>query len=160
LLADGKRAFPDREYHAVCFGYPVPVTNWEKDTAYVAKAAIRSIRDLPNVMLDASMVMDPICFQLVLNTIGPGRLLYATDFPVANMRGRRVSVMDHWVDVVLPGYPASAFRVAGDIRATFMATEIALALRWAAELTGLKRKEIHGIFWDNGMRLLRRVRRV
>ena len=277
LLADGRRCFPDREYHAVCFGYPTPVADWEKDTAFVAaaarrhknlhpfvvagpdlgisrkryeqaldaggflgfkvfmnwlgdqygdkrieemfgptelavanerrlvvmlhvprsgrladpvvqrgvrwlarecpdasivlahcgrcygpaemKAAIGALRNLPNVSLDTSMVMDPICLQIALNEIGPGRLLFATDFPVAAMRGRRVQVMDHWVDVVLPGYAPSAFRMAGDIHATFMALEICLAIRWAAELAGLKRREVHGIFWDNGMRLLRRVRR-
>ena len=277
LLADGRLCFPDREYHAVCFGYPTPVADWEKDTAFVAaaarrhknlhpfvvagpdlgisreryeqaldaggflgfkvfmnwlgdqygdkrieemlgptelavanerrlvvmlhvprsgrladpvvqrgvrwlarecpdasivlahcgrcygpaemKAAIGALRNLPNVSLDTSMVMDPICLQIALNEIGPGRLLFATDFPVAAMRGRRVQVMDHWVDVVLPGYAPSAFRMAGDIHATFMALEICLAIRWAAELAGLKRREVHGIFWDNGMRLLRRVRR-
>lgn len=277
LLADGRGCFPDREYHAVCFGYPVPVVDWETDTAYVAgaarrhrhlfplvlggralgitrarytqalatggfygfkvflnwfgdnygdirveemlgpteialanerrlivllhvpragrladpvvqkgvqrlargcpdasivlahagrcylpaemKAAIGSIRNLPNVSMDLSMVMDPVVIQIAMNTIGPERLLYATDFPVAAMRGRRVRVMDHWVDVVLPGYPVSRFRVAGSIHATFMAWEIALAVRWAAELTGLSRRETQGIFWDHGLRLLKRVRR-
>jgi len=104
-------------------------------------------------------VMDPVVVQLALNEIGPGRLLFATDFPPARMRGRRVQVMDHWVDVVLPGYPASAYRVAGEIRATFMPWEMVLAIRWAAELTGLKRDETDGIFWGNGWRLLDRVKR-
>lgn len=274
LLADGQRCFPDREYHAVCFGYPTPVVDWEKDTAFVAAAgknnnlwplvlggcelgvsreryedaleqggfygfkvflnwlgdqygdkrveemlgpveielanerhlvitlhvprsgrladpviqegvawlakaapdaaivlahcgrcylpgemmkAVDFLRNLPNVSLDASMVMDVTTLQLVLNAVGPERLLYATDFPVAAMRGRRVRVMDHWVDVVLPGYPESAFRVAGDIHAVFMAWEIALAIRWAVELTGLGQKAIDQIFWENGRRLLQRV---
>lgn len=277
LLADGQRCFPDRDYHAVAFGYPVPVTDWERDTAYVAdaarqaptlfplllagpalrrsradyeraldaggfygfkvflpwmgdaygdtrvedmvgpveralanerrlvvllhvpragrladpvvqrgvralarecpdasivlahagrcylpaemKAAIGSVRHLPNVSLDLSMVMDPVVIQIALDALGPARLLFATDFPVAAMRGRRVRVMDHWVDAVLPGYAASACRVSGDIRATFMAWEICLAIRWAADLAGLRRPELHGIFWHNGLRLLRRVRR-
>lgn len=277
LLADGRRCFPDRDYHAVCFGYPTPVVNWEKDTAFVARAArghaglhplvlggpalrldkaayaaaldrggfygfkvfipwfgdnygetrvedmvgtverelaeerrlvvmlhvprsgrladpvvqrgvrhlarecphaslvlahggrcylpaemkraIGSIRDLPNVAMDLSMVMDPVTVQIAMGEIGPGRLLYATDFPVAAMRGRRVRVMDHWVDVVLPGYPGSAYRVAGEVRATFMAWEIVLAVRWAAELAGLKSREVHGIFWGNGASLLAQVRR-
>jgi len=275
LLADGRRCFPDREYHAVCFGYPTPAVDLEKDTAFVAdagtcrglyplvlagkdlglsrrqyeqtiaegnflgfkvllnwlgdgygkkrvedmlgpkemklanerrlvvmlhvprsgrladpvvqrgvqrlakaypdaqivlahcgrcylpaemSAAIESIRRLPNVWMDTAMVMDQTAIQMALDTIGPGRLLYATDFPVAAHRGRRVAVMDHWVDVVLPGYPKSAYRVADDsIRATFMAWEIVLAIRWAAELTGLKRKDLNGIFFGNGMGLLRRV---
>lgn len=39
LLADGRAAFPDRVYEAVCFGYPTPAVDWEKDTTYVAAAA-------------------------------------------------------------------------------------------------------------------------
>jgi len=101
--------------------------------------------------------MDPICLQIALNEIGPARLLFATDFPVARMRGRRVRVMDHWVDVVLPGYAPSAFRVAGAIHATFMALEICLAIRWAAEMAGLKRSAGRGIFLDNGRLSLRRA---
>lgn len=121
------------------------------------KAAIGSIRDLPNVSLDTSMVMDPLVLQMAMNEIGPRRLLFATDFPVAAMRGRRVRIMDHWVDVVSPGYPESAYRVAGDIPATFMAWEIILAIHWAAEMCGLPQEERHGIYYNNGLRLLQKV---
>lgn len=276
LLNDGARCFPDRPYYAVCFGYPVPVVDWIKDTQFVAqasrrsnrlfplllggrelnlfretyedvfqqepffgfkvflnwfgdqygnkriedmlgpvemelaqdhslivllhvpragrladpeiqqgvqrlardypnaqivlahcgrcylpeemKAAVGSLRNLPNVSLDTSMVMDPIVLQIALNELGPQRLLFATDFPVAAMRGRRVRVMDHWVDVVLPGYAKSAFRASNPgIHATFMAWEIVLAIHWAAELTGLSQEQRHGIFYGNGLRLLQQV---
>jgi glutamate-1-semialdehyde 2,1-aminomutase len=276
LLADGQRCFPDREYHAVCFGNPTPAVEWSRDTAYVAdasrrhgtlwplviagpdlevsreryvqaldrggfygfkvflnwygdnygdrrvedmvgpveralanerrlvvllhvprrdrladpevqrgvqwlaaecpdasivlahcgrcylpaemKAAIGAIRNLSNVSMDTSMVMDPVVLQIALNEIGPRRLLFGTDFPPARMRGRRVRVMDHWVDVVAPGYPHSAFRVPGDdIHATFMAWEIVVAIRWAADLCGVAPSDVHRIFWDNGMSLLSRV---
>ena len=119
------------------------------------KAAIGCLRGLSNVWMDTAMVMDPVVIQIALSEIGPARLLFATDFPVAAMRGRRVRVMDHWVDVVLPGYPASAWRVAGEgIRAGYMAWEIVLAIRWAAELTGISAAERNGIFRDNGRGLL------
>ncbi|MCD6364992.1 MAG: amidohydrolase family protein, partial [Planctomycetes bacterium] len=273
LLEDAHACFPDRSYEAVCFGYPTPATDWEKDTAYVAAAArehrelwpllvagpdlgvsreryeqaleadgfhgfkvflnwqgddygdlrieemfgpaelalanerrllvmlhvprggrladpanqagvrwlasecpqarivlahcgrcylpgemqagIGSLHGLENVWMDTSMVMDPAVIQIAMNEIGPGRLLFATDFPVAAMRGRRVRVMDHWVDVVLDGYPASAYRVAGeDIHAGFMAWEIVLAIRWAAELVGISDAERDGVFYGNGMALL------
>ena len=39
LLKDGRSAFPDRKYEAVCFGYPTPAVDWEKDTAFVSAAA-------------------------------------------------------------------------------------------------------------------------
>jgi predicted TIM-barrel fold metal-dependent hydrolase len=273
LLRDGHACFPERVYEAVCFGYPTPAVDWEKDTAYVAaaareqrglwplllagpalgvsreryeqaldsggfrgfkvflnwygdnygetrveemvgpleralanerrlvvllhvprrgrladpeiqagvrwlaaecpqarivlahcgrcylpsemKAARGCLRGLDNVWMDTAMVMDPLVLQMVLNDIGPGRLLFATDFPVAAMRGRRVRVWDHWVDVVLPGYPASAYRVSGaDFQAGYMAWEIALAIRWAADLAGISDAEREGIFYGNGRRLL------
>ena len=124
------------------------------------KAAIDSIVNLPNVYMDTSMVMDPVVLYMAMDKIGPERIVFATDFPIAIMRGRRVAVMDHWVDVVGPGYPDSAFRVRGeDIHATFMTWEIALAVRWAGEMLGLSEKQLHGIFWDNGIELLDRVDR-
>ena len=122
------------------------------------RRAIGSIRDLPNVWMDTSMVMDPLVLQIALEAIGPGRLVFGTDFCVAAMRGRRVRVMDHWVDVVLPGRPQSAFRVQSDnMRATFMAVEIAVAVRDAAERVGLSEADRHAIFFENGMALLDRV---
>jgi glutamate-1-semialdehyde 2,1-aminomutase len=123
------------------------------------RKSIGAVRDLPNVYFDTSMVMDPTVLQIVFENIESARVLFGTDFPVANMRGRRVYVMDHWVDVVLPGYPASPYRVAADnIRATFMAWEIVLAIRRAGEMAGLTKEQIEAVFWANGMALLKRVR--
>lgn len=122
------------------------------------KKAIGGVADLKNVSLDTSMVMDPTVIQMVFDNVPSRRVLFATDYPVAAMRGRRVYVMDHWVDLVLEGYPASQYRVASDnMRATFMAWEIALAIRRAGEMCGLKRSEIRAIFHANGMAVLERV---
>ena len=122
------------------------------------RRAAEAVRDLDNVRLDTAMVMAPEVLQMLMETIDSSRLLYATDFPVAAMRGRRVYVMDHWVDVVLEGYPPSAFRVASnDIRATFMAWEIALAVHRAGEAAGLAEGKVRDIFYENGMAVLRRV---
>jgi|LSQX01.1.fsa_nt_gb predicted TIM-barrel fold metal-dependent hydrolase len=124
------------------------------------KAAIGSIESLPNVYLDTSMVMDSSVLHLVFSHIDASRVLFATDLPVAAMRGRRVRVMDHWVDVVLEGYPASAYRVAShDIRASFMAYEIVLAIVHGAEAAGLSQQVTRAVFSDNGRRLLDAVRR-
>jgi hypothetical protein len=124
------------------------------------KIAIDSISNLDNVYLDTSMVMDVTVLQMAFNHIDSRRVLYATDFPVAAMRGRRVNVMDHWVDVVLEGYPKSQFRVASnDIRATFMAYEIILAIATAADMSGLKPEKVKEIFYANGIRLIKKVKK-
>ncbi len=122
------------------------------------RRAIGGITDLPNVYMDTSMVMEAGTIQIAMGEIGPQRLLYGSDFPVAAMRGRRVRVMDHWVDVVLDGYPDSAYRVKSDgIRATFMAVEIAVAIRDAAVLAGISDGDLRNIFHDNGIVLLEKA---
>jgi len=123
------------------------------------KRAVGSITDLDNVYLDSSMVMDPLVIQIALESIGPKRLLFGTDLPVAGMRGRRVYVMDHWVDLVLPGPAESAYRVqSADIRATFMVYEIILAIVRAARQLGLSGSDLSAIFHDNGMGILEMAR--
>ena len=123
------------------------------------KTAVSSIADLRNVYLDTSMVMDPTVLHILFSSIDARRVLYATDFPVAAMRGRRVNVMDHWVDVVLEGYPESEFRVASNnIRATFMAYEIVLAVKTAADTAGISEDSLRDIFYNNGISLLGKVR--
>lgn len=122
------------------------------------KMAINAVRDLKNVYLDTSMVMDPLVLQMVFETIDSKRVLFGTDLPIARMRGRRVYVMDHWVDVVSGDYPPSAYRVeAKDIHATFMVYEIILAIRRAAEKARLSQYQLQAIFYDNGTALLKKV---
>jgi predicted TIM-barrel fold metal-dependent hydrolase len=270
LIADGRRCFPDCEYRAVCFGYPTPSADNEKNTRYVAAAgkrrgmyplmivgaplkvpsevirqrldtdgflgfkvflpwhgddygstsvqemlssnerdiaqelglivllhlprsgrladpevqagvrslstewpgarivlahcgrcylpaemerAIDTLKDLPNVHLDLSMVMDESVLRIVFDGIDSSRLLYATDFPVAAMAGRRVRVMDHWVDIVASEAPSSAYRVrAQGIRAVPMALEIAAAVLSAGRTAGLTENAMRQVFFENGMR--------
>jgi hypothetical protein len=124
------------------------------------KRAAPALTALANVYLDSSMVMDPLVLQILLEHVPSARLLFATDFPVPAMRGRRVYVLDHWVDLVLAGYPESAYRVQSEkFRASFMVYEIIQAIRRAAERVGLSRRETEAIFCDNGAALLERVRR-
>ena len=120
--------------------------------------AVGCLKGLDNVWLDTAMVMDPTVLQIVMEELGPQRLLFATDFPVAAMRGRRVYALDHWVDLVLPGPAPSAYRVASeDIRASFMVYEIVLAIRRAAERAGISAGKLRAIFHDNGALLLEQV---
>lgn len=120
--------------------------------------AVDSVQNCSNVYFDTAMVMEPTVMQMAMEKLGPSRILYATDLPIARMRGRRVYVMDHWVDLVLEGYDASAYRVGFDnMHATFMVYEIVLAIHRAAELSGLSKQEENSIFYDNGMRVLNRV---
>ncbi len=124
------------------------------------RRAVNSIKDLENVYLDTSMVMEPEVFHTIFSEINSSRVLFGTDFPVAKMRGRRVYVMDHWIDLVLEGYPPGEYRVSGsNFSATFMAYEIITAILRAAKNSGLSKEKTGAIFYDNGMKLLQNVNR-
>jgi len=118
--------------------------------------AIGPIADLENVYMDTSMVMEPIILEKAIRSIGAGRLLFATDFPVAAMKGKRVNIRDHWVDVVASGYPECQYRVPSDAFTPMcMAREIALSVIIAAEAAGVGEGALEGIFYGNGMKLLK-----
>jgi len=122
------------------------------------RRAVGALTGLSNVYLDSSMVMDPLVLRIVMDELGPERLLFGTDYPVAAMKGRRVRVLDHWVDVVSPGYAPSAYRTeAADVPATYMAVEIAVAIRDAALSAGIGESALHGVFFGNGMGVMERV---
>ena len=57
-------------------------------------AAVDSLRGLPNVWFDTSAVCEPAAFEAILATFGPSRLMYGSDFPVSELRGRCVSIGD------------------------------------------------------------------
>jgi len=123
-------------------------------------AAIPAIADLPNVYLDTAMVMDPTVLQIALEQLGSSRLLFGTDLPVANMRGRRVYAADHWIDLVLDGhgYALSAFRaITPHMHATFMTYEIILALHRATQRLHLPPSHLAAILHDNSYHLLAAV---
>jgi hypothetical protein len=110
------------------------------------------------VYLDTSMVMDESVLRMVFDGIDSSRVLYATDFPVAAMAGRRVRVMDHWVDVVVSDAPKSGFRVRAEgIPGAPMAHEIAFAVLAAGRAAGLPAEELRGVFFENGMKVLMSV---
>jgi hypothetical protein len=119
---------------------------------------VDAVKDLPNVYFDSSMVMDPTVIEILLEKVASSRFVFATDFPVPAMRGRRVYVADHWVDLVLEGYPPSDFRVqSNNIQASFMVYEIILAILRAAERVKLREEETQAIFHDNGINIINKV---
>ena len=121
--------------------------------------AVDCLRDLQNVYLDTAMVMDTDVLEILFQNLDSRRILFATDLPVAIMRGRRVSVGTHWVDLVRDeGYPPAAYRVPSrDANATFMVYEIVRAILLAGRLVGLADEAVSHVFYQNGRTVLDRV---
>ncbi|MCL2816203.1 MAG: amidohydrolase [Oscillospiraceae bacterium] len=125
---------------------------------FKAEPSMGAMAKLGNVYMDTAMVMEPAVIETAIKAMGHGKILFGTDLPIAAMTGKRVNILDHWVDVVKKGYPESDFRVASDMfGASYMAREICLAVLVAAKLAGLGKRELDDIFFENGMRIIKKA---
>lgn len=112
---------------------------------------IDSLRGLDNVFFDTSAVCEPAAFEAILRTCGPSRLLYGSDFPVSEMRGRSLSVGDgfFWLydhNTELEGWLHARPQLVG--------IESLLALRQACRTLGLIDRDLERIFGGSARQLL------
>ena len=56
--------------------------------------AIHQLRGLDNVFFDSSAICEPTAFEAILRATGTTRLMYGSDFPISDIRGRALSVGD------------------------------------------------------------------
>ena len=112
--------------------------------------AIDTIRGLDNVVFDTSAICEPQAFEAILETFGPGRLLFGTDFPVSEKRDKCVSVGDGflWLNDAI-NWEKSTF--AQPVR---VGVESLLALRQACHRLRLRDPEIEQICGDNARQML------
>jgi len=113
---------------------------------------IGALAGFDNVFFDTSAVCESPALLAILRQFGPSRLMYGSDFPVCNFRGRVVSVgdgfawlLEHNVDFGPPG----------DGSPTLVGIESLLALKQAAQLAGLGDADVESIFSHNARGLLR-----
>lgn len=112
---------------------------------------IDSLRGLDNVYFDTSAVCEAAAFEAILRTFGPTRLLYGSDFPVSEIRGRAVSAGDgfFWLydhNSQWGGWPHATPQLVG--------IESLLALQQACRTMGLIDRDVERIFGDNARQLL------
>ena len=124
------------------------------------KGNIEQVCDLPNVYFDVSYVQNPSVYTVFFEHVDPAKVVYGSDLPLSRLRGRRVCVNGHWVDVTRGSWAWTAHRdEAQPIEATFMTYEMIRALRQGAEEAGLSLAEIKSIFYENGMRVIEDTKR-
>jgi glutamate-1-semialdehyde 2,1-aminomutase len=117
-----------------------------------ARKGIPMLRGLANVWFDTSAICEPGPIVSVLREFGPGRLLWGSDFPDSEIRGRCVTVGDSffWIQPE---------RLAGDstssgLRATLVGIESVRGILEAADYCSLTPSEVQDIFYRNAVRML------
>ena len=117
-----------------------------------ARRGLPMIKQLKNVWFDTSAICEPGPFITVIREFGVKKLMYGSDFPIAEIRGRCVTLGDgfFWVqpDTVASQPDNSAFNP------TLVGLESIRALLDAADYLGLGKSERDDLFFNNANRLL------
>lgn len=107
---------------------------------------LAQLADRPNLWVDTSAIAEAECFRCALETFGPQRVLFGSDYPISHLRGRCVTVGTQFLWL----YPETT----GATRMTLVGIESLLALREACGQLRLGTDDIQAIFHDNTGRLL------
>ena len=113
--------------------------------------AVDRLRGLDNVFFDTSAICEPAAFEAIIKATGVTRLMYGSDFPVSEIRGKAISVGDGfaWLyehNVDWEGWPHG--------QPTLVGIESLLALKQACRTMCLQDSDIERIFGGNARQLL------
>lgn len=112
-------------------------------------AGLAAVAHLPNVWIDTSAVCEAESFANALRLLGPQRILYGSDYPVSEFRGRCVTLGDGFLWL----HPQKIQQQeVGSM--TLVGLESLLALKESLEYFGATERDIEDIFWNNALRCL------
>lgn len=113
--------------------------------------AIQTLRGVDNVWYDTSAVCEAAAFEAVIGTCGVTRLMYGSDYPVSESRGRALSIGDgfFWI------YDHNAqWEGWAHANPTLVGIESLLALQQASRTMKLIDRDIERLFGGNARQLL------
>lgn len=116
-----------------------------------ARAGIDQLRDFENLWFDTSAVCEPEPLMAILEACGPRRLLWGSDFPVSEQRGRAVTAGDGFLWITPRMVDPNAI---SPCRLLPVGLESLRTLMTAADAIGLDADDLADIFSRNASRVL------
>ncbi len=112
---------------------------------------ITSLRGLTNVYFDTSGICETDAIAAILDELGPRRLLWGSDFPVSQQRGRCVTLGTGfaWITTDQVAWNQKAFFG----KPVLVGLESARTLLDSADRMGLNAADLNDLFHDNAARL-------
>ncbi len=120
---------------------------------------LERLKRLPNLWYDLAMLNHWEVLEHLFSTVPADRVLYATDQPISLAPGKSVEINDQYSYVTPVPWELSICDRTGRVKFTSFAYEELRAIRRATERAGLGRKFLNGLFFENGMRLLKAAMR-
>jgi glutamate-1-semialdehyde 2,1-aminomutase len=152
-LADPRN---QQEIHVLCTKYPnvrlVLAHAGRGFHGYNTQRGLEALSELENVWFDSAAVCEATALAAVLREFGPRRLLWGSDFPVSEIRGKCVTLGDGFAWLEWDTVSWNSPQVYG--RPILVGLESLMALREATEDACLNREDVQDIFRGNALRLL------
>jgi len=152
-IADPKN---QADIRRLCRKYP----NCRLVLAHVARSfnyrhgreGLSSLVDLDNLWVDTSAVAETEAMRRAIEVLGPKRVLFGSDYPITQLRGRCVALGDSffWIYPTTANLDTTIPKSGGNL----IGIESLMCLREACEDAGLNRGDIEDIFHDNALRML------
>ena len=121
---------------------------------------LENLKDLPNLYYDLTMLNHWEVMEYGFSVLRPDRLLYGTDVPIALAPGKSVEINHQYTYVTPKPWALSISDDHQKLEFTSFLYEELRAIRKAVERLRLDRGFVEGLFYDNGMRLIREVQSV
>jgi len=113
---------------------------------------LAAVAELENVFIDTSVVNEAEAMRQAIKILGPERVLYGSDFPVSEWRGKCLTMGDGFAWIYADNLPAGAVSQIGNF--TLIGIESLLCLREACLSRGSTTQEVEAIFLHNAQRIL------
>jgi len=145
-----------REIRNFCLNYP----NAKLILAHAGRGfyapntikGIEALKDLQNVWFDTAVVCEAAPLAAILKEFGPRKLLWGSDFPVAVVRGKCVTMGDAFIWLYNETIAWETLKT--PCNQTLIGLEALRALRQACDECFLNDQDVADIFCDNAFRLL------
>ncbi len=118
---------------------------------------LQALKAVPNLYYDLAMVNHWEVMEHLFQTVPADQILYGTDIPLALAPGKSVEINDQYTYVTPVPWELSISDDHGRLRFTSFLYEELRAIKKAVERLGLPRDFVQGLFYDNGMKLLKRA---
>ncbi len=158
MVRDRAVADPDnqREIREMCLKYPraklILAHGARGFHAPNVARGLPALRGLTNIWFDTSGICESAALIAILKEFGTKQVMWGSDFPISEVRGRAVTVGDGfaWVQWDTLDWDSSQVRA----NPILVGLESLRAMREAADYFGLNKQDIEDIFCNNALRLL------
>lgn len=116
------------------------------------REGIEYVKDLPNVYFDTSSICEVMPMYTVLKHGGLDRVVFGTDFPLTQMRGRSITVGDGFI--WLNGENVDWESYTGLVEPVQLGIENIRALQQTMEVMGLSKMQKENLFYHNAMAMI------